>query len=206
MGQCIRTHFSSCGNRTSSGGTAARSARSAAFAPPWLAARTGPRSAPFTERGRGLLHLGGDLQFFADRLARVGLESVRARATALFRRSAELFGFAAEPLGGEEDLVAMPPRVLGSKTRLLGAQSRLLCKTPHFFRIDSIGLRLGPPLFRCGARDLRILPTIFVQFPLLLGRTDRRSPGRSFSLSWHAHTCDVRYRQRSVPMAIRRRE
>src|SRR5205823_9051020 len=76
MGQCIRTHFSSCGNRTFSGGIAARSARSApAFAPPWLAARTGPRSAPFTERGRGLLHLGGDLQFFADRLARVGLES-----------------------------------------------------------------------------------------------------------------------------------
>jgi hypothetical protein len=86
--------------------------------------------------------------FFADRLARVGFESVCGRTTTGFRRSAALFSFAAEPLCEQEDLVAMPPRFVGNVTRLLGAQSHFLCKATQLLRIDAVGLGLGPSLFR----------------------------------------------------------
>jgi len=122
------------------------------------------------------LHLGGNLQFFADRLARVGVEVVGGRATILFRRSAALFSFAPEPLGEEEDLVAMLPRFVGSVTRLIGAQSHPLCKKPQLLRIDALGLGLGPPLFRRGARGLCILATSLTPLPLPFSGTVRSLP------------------------------
>src|SRR5438045_5901374 len=171
-----------CGAAEDSGAeTAARLTRSAAAR--LLPAFTGRRFAGSTQGVRRLLHLGGNLQFFADRLARVGLEVVGGRATILFRRSPALFGFAPEPLGEDEDLVAMPPRFVGSVTRLLGAQSHFLRKTTQLFRVDAPGLRLGPPPFRSGARGLCILATSLTPLPLPFRGTARPLPALSASVS-----------------------
>src|SRR2546423_11829107 len=166
------------GRRIRGGRQVSRSTSSApAFATRLLSAWTRLRFAASTESVRRPLHLGGDLHFFADRLARVGFESVCGRTTAGFRRSAVLFSFAAEPLREEKDLVAMPARFVGGMTRLIGAQSHSLCKATQLLRIDAVGLGPGPSLFRGDARDLSTLATSLTLLPLLLSRRDRRLPG-----------------------------